>query len=304
MKEPFEWNHEESGGTEYMARNFREKILPYTPKLRDYLSIVVPGIVPHENDLYNSTKQIIMWIHNTPSQYTEEALAILRNPKFLDKIKYFVAVSESGKQEILNKINIEPERIYVIPNAINPLQYNPIKFNKPDKVKLITVSSPDRGLAILLNSLPFVKEDFELDVFGSFNPDKFSELTPDPRINFYGFSSKATVHKHYEAAHIHTYPSIYIETFCISQVEAMSAGLLCITPDTGALPEVSNGYTTIYPYESDNNKHIEVFAEKLSEAINTIKSGNWNPKAQIEHVNKNYSWDAIKDKWLEFHELI
>jgi phosphatidylinositol glycan class A protein len=304
MTEPFKWNPEESGGTEYMARNFKEKILPYTPKLRDYLSIVVPGIVPYENDLYNSTKQIIMWIHNTPSQYTEEALAILRNPKFLDKIKYFVAVSESGKQEILNKINIEPERIYVIPNAINPLQYNPIKFNKPDKVKLITVSSPDRGLAILLNSLPFVKEDFELDVFGSFNPDKFPELTPDPRINFYGFSSKATVHKHYEAAHIHTYPSIYIETFCLSQVEAMSAGLLCVTSDIGALPEVSGGHTTIYPYESDNNKHIEVFAEKLSEAINTIKSGKWNPTAQIEYVNNTYSWEAIKQKWIEFHELI
>jgi glycosyltransferase involved in cell wall biosynthesis len=304
MKEPFEWNPKESGGTEYMARNFREKILPHTPKLRNYLSVVVPGIVPHENDLYNSTKQIIMWIHNTPSQYTEEALAILRNPKFLDKIKYFVTVSESGKQEILNEINIEPERIYVIPNAINLLQYNPIKFNKPDKVKLITVSSPDRGLAILLNSLPLVKEDFELDVFGSFNPDKFPELIPDPRINFYGFSSKTTVFKHYEAAHIHAYPSTFIETFCISQAEAMSAGLLCVTSDIGALPEVSNGHTTIYPYEPDNDKHIKIFAEKLSEAINTIKSGNWNPEAQIEYVNKTYSWNAIKDKWLEFHELL
>jgi glycosyltransferase involved in cell wall biosynthesis len=304
MNEPFEWNHEEFGGTEYMARNFREKILPHTPKLRDYLSIVVPGIVPHENNLYNSTKQIIMWIHNTPSQYTEEALAILRNPKFLDKIKYFVAVSESGKQEIINQLNIDPNLVYVIPNAINPLRYDLNKFNKPDKIKLITVSSPDRGLAILLNSLPLVKEDFELDVFGSFNPDKFPELTPDPRINFYGFSAKATVAKHYEAAHIHAYPSTYVETFCLSQAEAMSAGLLCVTSDMGALPEVSNGHTIIYPYEPDNVKHQEIFAEHLTKAICDIKSGNWNPDKQIEYVNKTYSWDAIKDKWLEFHELI
>lgn len=304
MAEPFEWNHEESGGTEYMARNFREKIFPYTPKLRNYLSVVVPGIVPHENNLYNSTKQIIMWIHNTPSQYTEEALAILRNPKFLGKIKYFVAVSESCKKEIIDQLNIDPNLVYVIPNAINPLQYDLNKFNKPNKIKLINTSSPDRGLAVLLNSLPLVKENFELDIFGSFNPDKFPELIPDPRINFYGFSAKNTVHKHYEAAHIHVYPSIYPETFCISQVEAMSAGLLCLTSDIGALPEVSGGYTTIYPYELDNNKHIEIFAEKLSEAIDAIKSGNWNPEAQIEYVNKTYSWDAIKNKWLEFHELI
>lgn len=304
MTKPFEWNLEESGGTEYMARNFREKILPYMPKLQNYLSVVVPGTVPNEDDLYNSTKQIIMWMHNTPSQYTGNALNILRNPKFLDKIKYFVAVSESGKQEILNQINIEPERIYVIPNAINPLRYNPVKFNKPKKIKIISTSSPDRGLVILLNSLPLIKEDFELDVFGSFNPDKFPELIPDPRVNFYGFSAKATIAKHYKAAHIHAYPSIYPETFCISQAEAMSAGLLCVTSDIGALPEVSGGHTTIYPYEPDNDKHQKIFAQKLSETINTIKSGNWNPEAQIEYINKTYSWEAIKDKWLEFHELI
>jgi glycosyltransferase involved in cell wall biosynthesis len=304
MNEPFNWNPEESGGTEYMARNFREKILPHTPKLRNYLSVVVPGIVPHENNLYSSTKQIIMWIHNTPSQYTEEALGILRNPKFLNKLKYFVAVSESGKREIIDQLNIDPNLVYVIPNAINPLQYNLNKFNKPNKIKLINTSSPDRGLDILLNSLPLVKEDFELDIFGSFNPDKFPELIPDPRINFYGFSAKNTVHKHYEAAHIHAYPSTYPETFCISQAESMSAGLLCVTSDIGALPEVSGGHTTIYSYPEDRTEHTKIFAEKLSEAIKTIKSGNWNPEAQIEYVNKTYSWDAVKDKWLEFHELI
>jgi glycosyltransferase involved in cell wall biosynthesis len=304
MAEPFEWNHKESGGTEYMARNFRERILPYTPKLRDYLSVVVPGTVPKENDLYNSTKQIIMWMHNTPLQYTEDNLRILRNPKFLNKIKYFITVSELNKQEIIKQLNIEPERIYVIPNAINPLQYDLNKFDKLNKIKLINTSHPNRGLEVLINCLPLIKEDFELDVFGEFNPDKFPELISDPRINFYGFSAKATVRKHYEAAHIHAYPSTYPETFCISQVEAMSAGLLCVTSDMGALPEVSNGYTTIYPYELDTSKHIKIFAEKLSEAINTIKSGNWNPEAQIEYVNKTYSWNAIKDKWLEFHELL
>ena len=304
MKEPFEWNHEASGGTEYMARNFREKILPYTPKLQNYLSLIVPGFVPSENELYNSSKQIIMWMHNTPSQYSDEALAILRNPKFSEKVKYFITVSELNKKEIINEINVEPERIYVIPNAINSLQYNKNKFNKPNKIKLINASQPERGLEVLLNSLLFIEEDFELDIFGNFNPDKFPGLIPDPRINFYGFSAKKTVHKHYEAAHIHAYPSIYPETFCISQAEAMSAGLLCVTSDIGALPEVSGGHTTIYPFEADNNKHAKIFAEKLSEAINTIKSGNWNPEAQIEYVNKTYSWDAIKDKWLEFHELI
>ena len=84
----------------------------------------------------------------------------------------------------------------------------------------------------------------------------------------------------------------------------MSAGLLCITSDIGALPEVSGGQTTIYTYPEDRIKHSNIFAEKLKEAIETIKSGNWNPEAQIEYINKTYSWEAIKNKWLEFHEII
>ena len=237
MTEPFEWNREAFGGTEYMARNFRELILPHTPKLRNYLSLVIPGVVPSFEQMQRYPGEIIVWIHNTPIQFSPDNLRNLKDKRFLDKVKYFIAVSEFSKQEIINQLGIEPERVFVAPNAVHPLKYNPSKFDKPNKVKLINTSSPDRGLDVLLNAMNLIKEDFELDIFSRFNPEIFTEYVPDPRINFYGFSPKATVIKHCEAAHIHAYPSTYPETFCISQIEAMSAGLLCVTSDIGALPE-------------------------------------------------------------------
>lgn len=304
MNEPFEWNRQENGGTEYMARNFRELVLPHLPKLRDYLCLIVPGVVPYFTDIWNQPKQVIMWMHNTPVQFAPEHLDSLRNPRFLDKVKYFIGVSEFSRQQIIEQLGVSPDKVYALPNAVHPLSYNADKFNKIDKVKLINTSSPDRGIDVLLNAANIIDEDFELNIFSRFNPDDFVEYVPDKRINFYGFSPKSTVRKHYESAHLHAYPSTYPETFCISQAEAMSAGLLCVTSDIGALPEVSGGKTSLYPYTDDREQHTKVFAEKLTKAIQDIKSGNWNPEEQIEYINKTYSWDAIRDKWLEFHELI
>lgn len=304
MTEPFEWNPQAFGGTEYMARNFKELILPSVPKLRDYLSLIVPGVVPVFENIIKQPKDVIVWVHNTPEQFAPAYFYALKNPKFLEKVKYFIAVSEFSKKEIMRQLEVSSDKVYVIPNAIHPLKYSAEKFESLSKVKLINTSSPDRGIDVLLNSIAFIDEDFELEIFSKFNPDEFDGYVPDPRIKFYGFSPKSTVKKHYEAAHIHAYPSTYPETFCISQAEAMSAGLLCVTPDIGALPEVSGNKTTIYSYTEDREKHTEIFAKHITDAIRKVKNGEWHPETQIEYINKTYSWDAIKDKWLEFHELI
>lgn len=274
------------------------------PKLDNYLAVIVPGLAPSYEEMFNSDKPIIFWMHNTPSQFGEAEHKFLSDYRFIKNLKYLIVPSESAKKEVERDTVIPIEKVFVIPNAIDALEYNPSKFKKIDKIRLINTSSPDRGLDILLNAISSIREDFQLDIFSRFNPTEYPEFATDPRVNFYGFSYKRTVLRHYEASHIHAYPSTYPETFCISQAEAMSAGLLCVTSSIGALPEVSGGYTSIYSYPEDRIEHSKIFAEKLSEAIDTIKSGNWNPEAQIEYINKTYSWDAIKDKWLEFHELI
>jgi glycosyltransferase involved in cell wall biosynthesis len=289
------------GGTEYMGRGFEQKILPYMPKLDNYLCVIAPGMAPSHEKMFNSDKPIIFWIHNTPDQFGKEAEEFLSDSRFIDKLKYIIAVSEFQKENIIKTTKIPANKIYVIPNAIEPLKYKPKKLNK---IKIINTSSPDRGINILLNAIPLIEEDFELDIFSRFNPDEFPDYVPDPRINFYGFSHKAIVRKHYEEAHIHAYPSTYPETFCISQVEAMSAGLICVTSDLGALPEVSNGLTRMYSLPVLEHEHVYLFAKQLTQAIQEIKSGSFDPTSQIEYVNNTYSWEAIKQKWIEFHDLI
>lgn len=305
MYEPFNYVKDVFGGTEYMGRGWHQHIADSVPKFKDYLSIIIPGVVPPPAILYSTDKKIICWMHNTPQQFDPDKLRILQNPKFLERIKYFVVPSEEHKKLTLQEITIDPDLIKVIPNAIEPLRYDYNKFEHPKVVKLIHTSSPDRGLDVLLNAVSLIQEDFRLEIYNKFNPDTDPRLPKfDRRIKFYGFTPKDTVREAYENSHIHAYPSTYPETFCISQIEAMSAGLLCVTSDLGAIPEVSGGYTTMYPYVEDRMKHAEVFAEHLTKAIQTVKKQNWFPQEQIKYVNSEFSWAKAKERWVELHESL
>ena len=50
---------------------------------------------------------------------------------------------------------------------------------------------------------------------------------------------------------MYVYPSIFEETFCISLLECMAAGLYCIVNDFGALYETGAEFPMYIPYDSN-----------------------------------------------------
>lgn len=300
----FEYNKSVFGGTEYMAKTFHEKVLSYLPKLNNYDCFVVPGTMPPPKIVEASSNPVIVWMHNTIYQFNADLIRSFFTVRLLKRLKYIVVVSEFQKQETLKYLDIDEDKIFVIHNAIEPLKYNPEKFDSPKQVKLIHTSTAERGTHILLNAIKEIDEDFRLEIYNDFYPHYYPEYEPDPRIRFYGRTPKATVIEAMENSHIHAYPSVYPETFCLSQAEAMSAGLLCVTSDMGSLPEISGRHGDMYKYDDDQMKHATLFAEHLTKAIKTIKEGSWNPTEQIKFVNNQYSWERHKERWLELHETL
>lgn len=304
MNQPFSFNPAAFGGTEYMARGWHKHIAAFVPKFRNYLSLLIPGNTPNEREMYESNKPIIVWLHNLIEQFDNDKQAILKHPQFLDNVKLFIVPSISHKNILLKELPLKDSQVYVIPNAIEPIEYDAQKYQNIKKLKLINTSGADRSLAILVNAIPKVDLDIEVNVFNDFYPDLQDSSKFDSRIVFYGKTPKATVRKFLSESHIHAYPSTFIETFCLSQIEAMSAGLLCLTSDYGSLPEVSKDYGVMYPYESNPQKHVETFAQHLAEAAETILSGKFDPADQIQYVNETYSWPAVKSKWQELHNTL
>lgn len=292
------------GGTEYMVRSFRDKVLPYVPQLENYLCLVLPG---HGIDLDLGTlknTKIILWLHNTFNQFNPAVKETFSKKEVVSNIEYIVAVSEYHKSVLLTEIDIDKDKIVVIPNAIDPVIPTPHKFESVNKPKLIHASSSDRGMETLLRSLKYIDVDFELNIFNNFNPDLSSanpRLLSDKRINFYGKTPKKTVMKHFANSHIHAYPSTFPETSCLTQMEALSAGCFSVHTDLGALPETSLGYGTAIPF---SELTPERYAQEITKAINEIKTNGFDYKKQSKEISERYSWDVAKQNWINFAERL
>ena len=307
----FNYDIEVFGGTESMAKKFHKSFKDKMPKLENYNCFIIPGMTPEPMEIANNEKESIIWMHNLVNQFSEKHEEDFKNKKFLDKIKFLITVSEYHRQHTIESLDIDPEKVVVINNGIDPISFNHEKFNNPKKLKLIHTSSPDRGMEILLLSLKYIEEDFDLEIYNGFYPDlfpqdyePFKDAFNDPRVKFFGKTPKKTIVKALKDSHIFAYPTNFLDTFCLSQVEALSAGCMPVYSEMGSLIEVSNGYGMRYAYTEDYEKHAMVFSVMLKEAMDKIKNGEWDPIEPSNYVNEKYSWDKIEKQWLDFHDKL
>jgi hypothetical protein len=87
--------------------------------------------------------------------------------------------------------------------------------------------------------------------------------------------------------HICAYPSIWEETACRQVLEGMSAGMLCVHPNFGALFDTSGGMNFMYDGSADVNEHANTFYRQLNTAINAVRNGWSDVKARLM-FNKSY----------------
>jgi glycosyltransferase involved in cell wall biosynthesis len=333
----FEPNKIAYGGTEYMVRLVEKNIVPYMPKLEKYETFCMPGLTPNVIDLID--KDLVVWNHNLLTQFGNHTAYMFSKPSIQDSVRYWIVPSNFSKQHHIENFNIEENKIFVINNAITPLNPNLKKYNKCKKPKIIYTSNPGRGLELLLHAIKKIDLDFELNIYGDWKPEiqDFSknenplkwvqEVLEDPRINVYGHTAKNTLRRRISESHIFAYPSTYLETSCISLIEAMSAGLVCVVPNAGALGETSGGTFPIFNwagelkelvdrgfgenltdfsirFKDDFNVNVDAYAEQLTSAIEKVNKNNTDIESQVEYANNTYSWETVKKSWLEWHDNI
>ena len=82
-------------------------------------------------------------------------------------------------------------------------------------------------------------------------------------------------------------------------MEAMSAGLICVHPNYGALPETAANWTNMYPYNEDKNQHAGVFYNVLEASIKAAmdKTNIGVCMAQKKYADSFYSWDMRIVQW-------
>ena len=182
---------------------------------------------------------------------------------------------------------------------------------------MIYFTTPWRGLEVLLKCMEQLKKDKDitLDVYSStqiygaafqkdndktYQPlyDKCKEL---PNVNYKGYCGHKELLGKLHEYDVSAHPSIWEETFCISAMEALAAGLVLITTDLGAIPETCAEFPIYVPYTKDHDN----LATRFTAGIQAIKGMFKNDINDVLDFQKNYykkfyDWNVIGLFWRRF----
>lgn len=289
-----------NGGTELMKRGLEQRL---NPELLKEFQIFVSR-VEEEPD---PTKLRIYWLHDLPGDPASEHLKDGGWKKF----HKLVFASNWQMQAYINHYQIPWSKCIVMQNAINPIPTH--EKPKDGVIRLAYWSTPHRGLNLLLPVFEKLCEQYdniELDVYSSFKlygweqrdeqyKDLFEACKAHPKINYHGTVTNDELRKNLENTHIFAYPSTWPETSCITLMEAMSAGLLCVHPNFAALPETAANWTMMYQYNEDLQQHAGLFYQVLNGAIENLDNENVQQRisSQQSYANVFYNWTKRKIEW-------
>jgi glycosyltransferase involved in cell wall biosynthesis len=252
----------------------------------------------------------VAWMHVYPDQPAAAPLAA--NQRWLDAV---VCVSASLRDAFRLQIPT-----LAIGNAISPFFEN--MFSSPEELlaakknRAVYASMPFRGLDVLAMVMGHVRGKVELDVYSSMRAYQVPEndymllydfIKRNPRIHHHGGIGQRALAEAFRGAAYLTYPSTFIESYCIVAQEAMAAGLKVISNDLGALPETTMGFADLVPMRggavppADQVAGFVKLLEK-NEGDFTKRPQSWAKARfeQVQAVNRQCTWTHRAAEWEAF----
>ena len=302
-------NQNPKGGTELQFEYLKKHV---DSKLLDQVQICtsVPEKIPLHKDKIN-----ILWQKNSWDQPNLKPW--FENKSNHDKYDWYVFNSNWNFEQFTKRFNLPTEKCLVIKNGVDNIEPISTTHRKKDPIKIIHHCTPWRGLSVLLGAMQLVKNPLiSLDVYSStevygksfydHNDHYYHELYDQakqlPNVNYIGYKSNEYIKKHLKDYRLFVYPSIWEETSCISLLEAMSAGLYCITTNFGALYETGSEFPMYVPYSSNYRNLAKKFAKSIDIAALSLHelSIKDHLKMQKNFVNNFYNWKIKGKSWTRF----
>jgi UDP-glucose:(glucosyl)LPS alpha-1,2-glucosyltransferase len=127
----------------------------------------------------------------------------------------------------------------------------------------------------------------------------YDQIRDHPQMTYHGFSTQEELRERLKECHILAYPNVWKETSCRVLMESMSAGLLCIHPNFGALPDTGGGLTSMYQYLEDSNKHANYFCQYLEHAINVVQQDDVQRYLKFvkSYADNRFQLNKISAQW-------
>lgn len=260
------------------------------------------------------SKLNILWVHDIhagqPSAQVDRGIL---------KADRIFALSKWHKDFLLKTYpQVHPSKIIVTRNGIESNLFTRQTSTERSN-KVIYSSSPDRGLATLLDLWPEILKkvpDAELHIYYGFHNWEESakragnnevlgyinylkhRLSSTERTFYHGRVGQVELAKAFRASKVWAYPTWFSETFCITALEAQAAGCVPVTSAIAALKEtVKQGILIDPPNTSD--EYTERFIREVSKLLTdeqyrlSMCSGDFEAKHEHDWMEVAKEWDFI-----------
>jgi len=233
------------------------------------------------------------------------------------KADHIIAISENTKKDIVKYLNIDPNKITVIPLAADE-KFKPID----DKLKIESVKKKyHTGANYLLHVgtlNPRKNLSFIIDVFfkiASSHPninlvitgkegwyyenlyEKVKELKLEDRVIFTGYIDEEDKVYLYNGAKMFVFPSIY-EGFGLPPLEAMACGVPVVSSNTSSMPEVIKDSGILL-----SPKDKVAWIKEISILLDDPKKIQQLKTSGLKRA-KDFSWKKTAELTLEVYEKV
>jgi glycosyltransferase involved in cell wall biosynthesis len=223
-----------------------------------------------------------------------------------------ITVSESSRRDILTHMQVDPERLHVVPVGADPTVFRPRPEVPRVPGRIMTTASADvpmKGLAPLLEAVAKVRterDDAHLVVIGkpkgrSNIPALIDRLGLDGAVRFVHGVTTDRIVELYAEAEVAAVPSLY-EGFSLPAVEAMACGVPIVATTGGALPEVvgRDGETGLMVPPGDTSALATALGRALDDAGLRARIG----AAGRARVLERFTWRDTAEGTVEHYRAL
>lgn len=235
-----------------------------------------------------------------------------------------ICVSHTCRDNLILRAHLDPKRVFVIPNAVDPSKFTPdpsqrnIKSTNSNdisaRIKVIVVSRLvyRKGVDLLVGIIPRICSHLEhVDFIIGGDGSKMLDLQEmverhrlQDRVEFLGSVPHADVRNVLCRGHVFLNCSL-TESFCIAILEAASCGLLVVSTNVGGVPEVLPDDMIIL-----SKPNVPALVQNLQRAIARCQGGDeqqnklLDPFEAHERVKQMYSWKRVATETVEVYDRV
>jgi glycosyltransferase involved in cell wall biosynthesis len=226
-----------------------------------------------------------------------------------------LGVSATHARFLADAYALACEKVGFVPNGVDLERFDPTIPKEP--FSAIYASSPDRGLLTLLDLWPRIAGDeasarltvaYGFDTMqawidaGRHDLQEFKDhclrkMEQTPRVEYVGRLGQDELARRYAATVAWLYPSDFLETSCISAMEAMAGGAVPICSSVGAIKEtVGDGGLVVWgPGRTRSNPYSPAWRDyfvRVAQGVLFERQTRLILEAKARERAKALTWDA------------